>query len=398
MIDIHVAADGANDAAKDGITIFPKLGDNIYKAASAEDSFNIALKEYRDKLKEINDPHSHYMGTLEVIREAQRKNVKIHDEATDSYGRYKTAAGEVGIYIKDNKDAYIKMGEAANTASDDVNKYMGTTKDSIKIISDNTIVLKDNKPAFDNVSTAAKNASDEVNKYMGVSTDNIQIVKESTEEFKYLKPAIDDVSESAKISTGKMDDYMKATDDVKNAIPPMNEEIKSISDYMKDTSESVSDSAETMRDEFKESKWTLDGVKKGLGKSFENAFDSIKQGFKGLFDWINDKLNIEVKGEKINIGRVGYATGGFPEDGMFFANHTELVGKFSNGKTAVANNEQIVKGIENGVYNAVMSAMSNNNSGSSYISNEIIVDGEVIARSVTKAQEKINRRYSPQTT
>ena len=67
-------------------------------------------------------------------------------------------------------------------------------------------------------------------------------------------------------------------------------------------------------------------------------------------------------------------------------------GTFSNGKTAVANNEQIVKGIENGVYNAVMSAMSNNNSGSSYISNEIIVDGEVIARSITKAQEKRNSR------
>lgn len=49
-----------------------------------------------------------------------------------------------------------------------------------------------------------------------------------------------------------------------------------------------------------------------------------------------------------------YANGGFPdsEDGLFFANHNELVGKFSNGKTAVANNDQIVTGIQNGVYAA----------------------------------------------
>ena len=48
-----------------------------------------------------------------------------------------------------------------------------------------------------------------------------------------------------------------------------------------------------------------------------------------------------------------FATGGFPEDGLFMANHNELVGQFSNGRTAVANNEQIVSGIEGGVERAV---------------------------------------------
>ncbi len=48
-----------------------------------------------------------------------------------------------------------------------------------------------------------------------------------------------------------------------------------------------------------------------------------------------------------------FATGGFPEDGLFMANHNELVGGFSNGKTAVANNGQIIDGIEGGVERAV---------------------------------------------
>lgn len=59
--------------------------------------------------------------------------------------------------------------------------------------------------------------------------------------------------------------------------------------------------------------------------------------------------------------------GGFPdgEDGLFYANHNEMVGTFSNGKTAVANNDQIVAGISQGVYGAVRSAMSENRGNSS---------------------------------
>lgn len=53
-----------------------------------------------------------------------------------------------------------------------------------------------------------------------------------------------------------------------------------------------------------------------------------------------------------------FATGGFPEDGLFYANHNELVGKFSNGRTAVANNEQIISGIEQGVERAVANILA----------------------------------------
>ena len=58
-----------------------------------------------------------------------------------------------------------------------------------------------------------------------------------------------------------------------------------------------------------------------------------------------------------------FANGGFPEDGLFFANHGELVGQFSNGKTAVANNEQIIEGIKQGVIEAMMISNSGNGRG-----------------------------------
>lgn len=80
---------------------------------------------------------------------------------------------------------------------------------------------------------------------------------------------------------------------------------------------------------------------------------------------VNRTIGSVVSSIKLSLPK--FATGGFPEDGMFMANHGELVGKFSNGKTAVANNYQIVEGIKSGVYSAVKSAMGNSQGGSNVI-------------------------------
>lgn len=78
---------------------------------------------------------------------------------------------------------------------------------------------------------------------------------------------------------------------------------------------------------------------------------------------------------------ITFAQGGFPEDGFFFANHSELVGQFSNGKTAVANNEQITQGIHDAVLSALQEGGSfGGNSGDVIIS----LDGREIARAVNK--------------
>ena len=86
----------------------------------------------------------------------------------------------------------------------------------------------------------------------------------------------------------------------------------------------------------------------------------------------------------------GYATGGFPEDGLFFANHSELVGKFSNGKTAVANNAQIVEGIKRGVSEA-MSESGGNDSGT-WVIQIVDTDGNVKGEKIVTAAERKNRR------
>ena len=51
-----------------------------------------------------------------------------------------------------------------------------------------------------------------------------------------------------------------------------------------------------------------------------------------------------------------FASGGFPEDGWFRASHGEMIGRFDNGQSVVANNQQITEGISRAVYDAIVSA------------------------------------------
>lgn len=96
----------------------------------------------------------------------------------------------------------------------------------------------------------------------------------------------------------------------------------------------------------------INNVIAGIESMVNNAIEALVR----MASVINNipGVNIEFEAPKISLPRIPtFSTGGFPEDGLFFANHNELVGEFSNGKTAVANNEQITEGIKQGVKEAV---------------------------------------------
>lgn len=101
-------------------------------------------------------------------------------------------------------------------------------------------------------------------------------------------------------------------------------------------------------------------------------------------------MTASIASVKKDISIPAYATGGFPEDGLFFANSGEMVGSFSNGKTAVANNDQIVTGITQGVYNAMMAY--NAQTGGNRISGDVVLDGQKVGRLVAKGSyNEMNR-------
>lgn len=82
-----------------------------------------------------------------------------------------------------------------------------------------------------------------------------------------------------------------------------------------------------------------------------------------------------------------FASGGYPDEGqMFIAREAgpEMVGTIG-GRTAVANNDQIVEGIRQGVYDAVSAAMANNGTS------EPVVRVYLDSREIKSGQNRLNR-------
>ena len=113
-------------------------------------------------------------------------------------------------------------------------------------------------------------------------------------------------------------------------------------------------------------------VKNGVVGAMNVVIQSVEKAVNGVIsmlntlhweipDWVPElggkSFGFHIK--PITLERIPmYEVGGFPEDGFFFANHNEMVGQFSNGRNAVANNEQIVAGIREGVKAAVTEALA----------------------------------------
>lgn len=146
--------------------------------------------------------------------------------------------------------------------------------------------------------------------------------------------------------------------------------IEPIADLFAWTGELINDGIETLKPYFSLEKWKeiLGGVTKAFDFIFNGGVTKVViNALNALITAINDAFSFEITlyGKSFNMGLniplvelPQYKNGGFPEDGLFFANHNELVGGFSNGKTAVANNEQIVEGIKYGVREAVSEVLA----------------------------------------
>ena len=143
-------------------------------------------------------------------------------------------------------------------------------------------------------------------------------------------------------------------------------------------------------------KGIIENLKKGLNDEFEKLktwWSNLDLGkFKvkipkfslsGMFD---AALGL-VPDVAVNWVTGWFASGGFPDMGeLFIAREAgpELVGSIG-GRTAVANNDQIVAAVSQGVYQAVVAAMAGNAGGGTQAVN-VYLDGQQIYTSVKKAE------------
>lgn len=143
------------------------------------------------------------------------------------------------------------------------------------------------------------------------------------------------------------------------------------------------------------------GLKKD-GWSGIKSWLGITDGFKLKFTLPRIKVNWGTKtvaGFKITYpnGFATYAKGGFPEEGPFMMNRGEIAGRFSNGKSVVANNQQITTGIANAVgpavYDAVLSALMQGGGNNGNVT--VVLEGD--ARNLFKAVKQEADSYTRST-
>lgn len=133
----------------------------------------------------------------------------------------------------------------------------------------------------------------------------------------------------------------------------------------------------------------------------KSSIDGIVRSLDALFKYNNKRFNIttgtKYMGYQSLLDRAPrYASGGFPEEGPFYMNRGEIVGKFSNGRTAVANNQQITEGIKQAVMEGMAQVMMNYNAGGNsapIIENVFKCDSETLYRMTQVGKAKHGQRY-----
>ena len=153
-------------------------------------------------------------------------------------------------------------------------------------------------------------------------------------------------------------------------------------------------------------KWYTDqrysvGISSWGFSSVKSSIDGIVCSLDALFKYNNKRFNIttgtKYMGYQSLLDRAPrYASGGFIEEGPFYMNRGEMVGKFSNGKTAVANNQQITEGIKQAVMEGMAQVMMNSNTGGNsapIIENVFKCDSETLYRMTQVGKAKHGQRY-----
>ena len=318
---------------------------------------------------------------------------KDAEKASNSIGICDTKAATA---VKNMQNSCDALKSTTGNLAISVEKDTGSISSSVGIA--DTKAAEALKNMQKNINTVTfKPLSDDISKNTAESTNTIHIFDTKAEQsFKEMqKVATASVQSIDKDTKTSMDNTKKTIDEsMGGAVNIVIESAGEMKSSAAECAENMTKSFNGVKNALSEDEWTTDGVAKGL----TNTFEAAKAGVKRIWNSIADTLNgdHQIGGGSFPIHLPKFANGGFVEDGIFTMNHNEIAGRFNNGKTVVANNEQITDGIAQAVFNAMVSANAGN-SGEHYINNTIYIDDVAVARAVTKGQNKLSRRFSPTT-
>lgn len=292
------------------------------------DSSTLSYLSLTDKIQEATEKEQYLTEIIETDGKAWETNsgqaVKSIENTEEAHNKLKTNIQN------NNKD----IAAGSKTASSEFEKnYSSATENTYlatKKYKDNSVKSLDELKEYYKTS-----ANDSKNSY----TKSIDELSEyENNAFDVLGISIKNKSENAGASAGSSL-FFKLQENTNNLPNALTAKMNILSSNMILQAENI-------------------GANAGLSLG-QNIADGIAQKRNNILNTLSNIMSNVSFGMDIKAGAAGgiagltlipqFATGGFPEDGLFMANHTEFIGRFSNGKTAVANNTQITEGISSAV-------------------------------------------------
>lgn len=391
-----------------GIKIGSEVKDFITDLGLAK-AIDAGDQEEIERLQNLKDAYQGTSGAIDMVVDAYKD--LAHEYNSDIAPATRTLYDEAGKAIK-------TIDGMGNTVIDFTGRSAQVTNALTEMQEkQKTVTFEDIRRNLTNLDGGFKDSTKNIQQSSGYIGDATKNVEKVISDFSVNSSvSIEDLSSTASSalremsinSTESMSDFSNAVSDGSYTVEEslydmeiafsdtsgqMDIEMQTLVQTTDDATNSMEESFDTLKDSFSKDKWTFSGIADGLRESFENAKNSIKGVWNEIADRLNGEHQIGMSRIRINLPHF-YATGGFPEDGWFRASQGEIMGRFDNGQSVVANNMQITDGIAKAVYAAIMSANGGNQS-TKYINNTIQIDGRAIARAVTIGQDKMNRLYSP---
>lgn len=387
----------------------------------------LAISEARFKESELGK----FIQYLDDLNERVGKHKEAVDELLKSQEERKKAIEEEYGAIEILAGKYFDLSEKENLSVGEKELLKSYSEELIRLLPELT-------PLIDAETGAYKGTKDELT----------ELIKK-TKEYYLVQAAKEDLIETAKELYNNeklLAEQQEARDEIQTkltakekehaqAVKDLNEQVKNSSDeysYNAYTVAGLSKEMQTYKEELKRAETnikTTKGEQERLNAQFSKAEtyvssystqvskdmkivkSSVSSTLKEMAETVKKftlpAIKIPVTIDDSNLAsynpvgttyRVNaYATGGYPDMGQLFVAREagpELVGNIGN-RPAVANNDQIVQAVSQGVAMAVASVMGSSGGKAQIIENIINLDGDVLARSLNRVNQSADRRFNP---
>lgn len=265
------------------------------------------------------DPNGKLTDTKENINSILSDLIKAQLKAT-VIAELTNASIQFGLAQENSATKFEALNDAIQKSTQATAEYNQALRESQSLPADNLFEYIGNVLG---ISEASRKAQIKVENFNNTMRDADSITASANEEFVKAKEAEQKASEAMAYYNGILADFDSYADNLIHSLD--------------DTTSAYGRQTGAINDEIDAVQRLAKELANVAGMSVSFSAEQAKKKFSG-----------------------GYADGGFPETGQLFLAReagAEMVGSVG-GHTAVANNDQIVQGIESGVYSAVTNALA----------------------------------------